>query len=398
MRTLPLTTIFLLLISLSGIAQDRPFIYFGQTTYGAGVVANMIGRGIPSTADFDNNGIADVALPLLETFVIGTAVIREGQFGFELQPNSYFQDGHMYLRIQFEDLTGDNYKELSMDRYDSNNSFEPYIFKNNAGIFENEKMPVPSIFPQGIPLHFGHFNNDGIPDAAYWDDNLFLVDGSNGVKYKIPYPTGRTYFMDFNHDGLMDVFNDQYYSQSQGAYGDYLLLSKGDFSFDEFLTFGRANIDGFGDFDADGILDIIDWEPGMAFSLKLNLKSQDQAQTAGWVVNTNNEDKSLAVYDLNQDGFDDVILFGWDSTYYCQTQPDLTFKVFTTKFGKGGQKFFTRDESWPLGTLVGQDGSGGMVYYHLSFENGVFRAEDRTDRILPPQVNTVPYRFDLIAT
>lgn len=398
MRTLSFSVFFPFLFTLVGFTQNRPLVYFGQTTYGAGVVANMIGRGIPATADINNDGIADVGLPLLQNFQVGTAVIRNGEFGLEMQPHAYFEDGQIYLRIQFEDLTGDGYKELTLNRYDSNNSFEPYLFKNEAGIIEGTRMPVPAVFPQGIPMQFGHFNNDEITDGAYFDGNLYLLDGSDGSEYEIPFTTGRTFLMDFNGDGLTDVLNAQYYSAVHSAYGHLLLLGKGDFSFEEYLTIGNVNIDGFGDFDGDGVLDIIDWDRGMAFNLKLNLKSQNQPQNTAWTVNTVNQDKSLAVYDLNQDGLDDVILFGRDSTYYCQTQPDLSFRVFATKFGNGGQKFFTRDKSWPLGTVVGQDGSGGLVYYHLSFENNAFQAEDRSDRILPPMVNTVPYRFDLLST
>ncbi|MEZ5059654.1 MAG: hypothetical protein R2879_21695 [Saprospiraceae bacterium] len=397
MRVLNLTYLLLLFFSVSVSAQDRPFIYFGQTTYGAGVVANMIGRGIPATADFNNDGVADVGLPLLQNFIIATSVYRNGEFGFEIQPNSYFQDGNIYLRIQFEDLTDDGYKELSMQRYDSNNAFEPYLFKNNMGIFEDARMPVPSVFPKDTPLQFGHFNNDGIPDAAYRDGNLFIINGADGTIHEMPFTYGRLFFMDFNHDGLIDIINSQYYSDVHSAYGDLLLLSKGDFTFDEYLTIDNRNVDGFGDFDGDGVEDIIDWDRGMAFNLKLNLKSQNQATNINWIVNQENQDRSLAVYDLNEDGLDDVILFGRDSTYYCQTQPDLSFKIFSTVFGKGGQKFFTRDESWPLGTLVGQDGTGGLIYYHLSFENNNFQVEDRSARVIPPQVNSIPYRFDLLA-
>ncbi|MDR1342860.1 MAG: FG-GAP-like repeat-containing protein [Prevotellaceae bacterium] len=163
-----------------------------------------------------------------------------------------------------------------------------YLYKNTAGTgFELQDKAVNGAnFPRatGGSVAWGDYNNDGYPDILYT-------------------ATG--------HDGWGDG-----YDRNIGIYtnnGDGTFTSDGGHTFDYGPQNGEA---AWIDYDNDGCLDVFvtgyDWDPTYGYTGKLFHNNQNGTFTkiTGHGITPTQFSSSIAVGDLNNDGFADVALIG----------------------------------------------------------------------------------------
>jgi len=262
MRLLPL---LFLLLSTCLFAQNRPLTYFSQATFGNPSYTE-VGRGIIQAADLNGDSIADIAVGSRSIFQVGYARIEDGRLYMDMQPVNFVEDKR-FNRGQLTDVDSDGDIDFSMQNTDA--SQQPwintiYVFDNVEDTIQYTPIGFPAIFPENTSLYFGKFNEDEITDAFYRQgDDYLIMDGATGQTYApIPpvissFANPQTIIRDLNGDGMLD-----FSAQVDGFPGSdtivhIIYINEGDFVFNTYETRGFVRPRNFGDFDGDGILDLI---------------------------------------------------------------------------------------------------------------------------------------------
>ncbi len=277
------------------------------------------------TADFNNDGYADVVLAGPDAFYGGAGPITvslgagDGTFHAPIAfPSKYFVQ-----QLLTGDLNKDGKADLLAVTIDSSSSFITYYISvflgKGDGTFGAEAdYPLPPVYGDAFEVALADFNGDGKLDLAIADTNSISVrfgngDGSFADPVSVPsgtYPSALT-AMDVNGDGKQDLV------YSGGGNNGYVLvtqLGNGDGTFGAPITYGLPqNLSvaqlSPGDFNGDGKLDL-------AALLKVENNLATVATFAGdgaghftlsTITPVSSLANNLAVADFNGDGKPDIV-------------------------------------------------------------------------------------------
>jgi FG-GAP-like repeat/Bacterial Ig-like domain (group 3)/FG-GAP repeat len=344
-------------VGYGGPASPTGAVSFVDTSFGNNVLATAsLGTGIPgtgfleslspsfgsyptseSTADFNGDGIPDLAIVSTNTYAGGSYTLAvflgkgDGTFraGPTIQPSGMQVDPFMI----FGDFNGDGKLDLAMLTWGLDSTSYLTILLNNGDSSFTAKPTVVAVSQSnrggdGIPgtMAAADFNGDGKLDLAVVGDYIsaggvgILLGNGDGTfsTARILVPDqdfGRVAVGDFNGDGIPDLVVTHYFEFGTPP---TIFLGKGDGAFTAKLA--SFTLDYFptsivvGDFNGDGIVDL-------AFSdlngVEIALGNGDGTfnETSASPIQVPDELYSLQAGDFNHDGKLD--LAGWD-TYFGQ--------------------------------------------------------------------------------
>ncbi len=367
-----------LLICLCGIttanAQLHPLTYYSQLSFGANwanfTIGIMVGR-------INNDTLPDVVMTGAQTYHLGFGEMQNGKLHFAMRPQQFIRDREYLFKGQLVDFDNDGDLDFQSGMHTLPYQYATYIFENQDGMLSNSFYRPSLPLPDSTVLTFGHFNSDSIMDVFYYREppqsspGYHLKNGATGLDM----PLGFDYLSglipnDYNKDGLMDFLQVHPNSPALGTQAHRLYLNRGDFTFDKFETRTLVYADALGDFDGDGVLDLLDFVGGngLNYSIKSSLKSADSALVSPVFVSPKLIEQLPVTIDLNDDGFDDFLVFTRDSTFFCKNNGNLTFEIFpideVAKVAAHRQH-----PDLPKGTLLGLSYDGTPVRLELVFSD-----------------------------
>ena len=396
-----LLLLFLLLWGSLLSAQDRPLTYFSQVTFGNPTYGE-IGKGAIQAADINGDSIADIAVGSHSTFQVGYGRIENGVLHFDMQAVDFVEEDFFSFG-QLIDVDSDGDVDFTMKRSTSQQPFiyANYIFDNVEDTIQYFPIDPPLLFPQEVLLNFGDYNEDEITDAYYREGNDYLImDGATGETHQplppsVPnVPSSQATRIDLNGDGMMDFYLHVDNFPNSDTIVHEVLINEGDFVFTKYGTRGFLRAENFGDFDGDGVLDVVGNRAdggSLDFRIKSNMVSADSAHFFDVSLNSPSFERSILPYDLNEDGYDDLVIFTLDTVYFCKNNQDQTFEIFNFPQVNPARLFFTTHPSWPNGTVVSEQGSVIPFLYHLNFDGTTFSVKKSKATIGPPVIDEPPY-------
>jgi uncharacterized repeat protein (TIGR01451 family) len=240
------------------------FTLTGTPTAAAG--ANWIAVG-----DFNNDGNLDMAVANSSADTV-SILLGNGLGGFSA--GTPLTAGSTPFAVIAGDFNGDGILDLAVSN--SGGSTLTVFLGLGSGLFGTGTSFTVGVSPQEVVV--GDFNEDGIPDLAVANlgdstCSILLGTGTGFFTVQAPISTGTTGFpiglivADFNHDGHLDLG-----AVNASSIGVLLGAGTGLFTLVETVIPGTSDlISGVaGDFDGDGILDVIISERslGKAYLLK----------------------------------------------------------------------------------------------------------------------------------
>ena len=311
----------------------------------AGIRQNKIG-----VADFNSDGVRDIVTS-------GNDIVIN-QFNLTLSPfenHRNFEVPGGPIVVASADFNSDSIMDLAITNSLGDEQFVRIFLGNGDGDFElKNEIPVLSSFS----IEIADFNQDGIPDIATPEYNLYLGVGhksivtilvGNGdgtfslgraVDIRGLQPSGLA-VADFNNDGLMD-----FVTANSQSFNISVVLGQGELNFAEPIQydlefpFGPISI-AVSDFDQDGNEDIA---LTRRFRLTVFLGNGDgtfvESETYFFMVQN---PWAVQTADLNGDQITDVLAAGTSSTSFPEYSENLA--VFIGK----GDGCFAEPEFYPFG-------------------------------------------------
>ncbi len=308
------------------------------------IITIVAGKGAASVeiADFNKDGKPDMAIANAEDSSV-TILLNTGNRKFKPSAGSPFYAGHFPNDINIADFNKDGNLDLALANHEK--KYFTVLVGNGKGQFE----PAPhspfavQVKPHTHGIISADFNNDGNLDIATdsWAvDSIVILDGdgkgdfTNPVYYatgKHPYQRLRTF--DFNRDGNADIVTTNLDGNNVSILsGD----GKGNFTqhlFDAGSTpFGVA----IGDFNNDKNEDLaVINSPSLAnvnsgkdgLTVLLNDGKGNFMPMKGSPFATGTGPSRVATGDLNNDGFDDIVVAdykSYDFTIYYMNKNGLS--------------------------------------------------------------------------
>ncbi|MHB1839379.1 MAG: beta strand repeat-containing protein [Acidobacteriaceae bacterium] len=298
---------------LDALPGGRNFL--AATQMGPGNMADAV-----ATADFNGDGLPDVAVAYLEDGKVGVMLGNgNGTFGAQ---TLYSVGKHPYS-IAVGDLNHDGSPDIVVAN--ETDGTVSVLLNNGSGGFGTASTYTVGRLPTGVAI--GDLNGDGFPDLAVTNyggnDVSILINSGTGTFTPGSTPTlaagtnpYNVAIADFRGDGKNDVAITNFKSSDAEVY-----LGNGDGSFQSPTTFtipslpgggGVAPVGGIepssiavGDFNRDGNLDFaVGTAAGNTIAIFLGNGSGGFTSSA---IQTLNFPVSIAVGDVNGDGIPDIV-------------------------------------------------------------------------------------------
>ncbi|MCC7506482.1 MAG: VCBS repeat-containing protein [Saprospiraceae bacterium] len=373
-----------LLCPIFAHAQLRPLTYFSQWSNGAnwsGFSANIL------IGDINGDTVPDLVVSGNANYQLGYGEIAGGKLRFSMQPIQLWREDEYLILGQLVDFDGDGDLDYHTGMHRLPYQYATYIFENTGNALAETYYRPAAPLPDSCQLFFGHYDEDEILDVYFFKNQKFrLLKGSNGTVLDIPFANSNVFkTLDMNGDGRMDFLKQNTVSPALGSFSHELFLNRGDFTFDVFETAGLVYDDAHGDFDNDGVPDLLDdLGGGLKYRIKSNLKSQNEPVITDVVLsNTTAISPNVLVLDLNGDGFDDFIVTTRDSAYFCKNLHNLTFQQYVIPRGVEST-LFRQHPDLPHGMAMGVTYEGAPIRLLFAFsENAGFSMEKDFDACTP---------------
>jgi hypothetical protein len=307
---------------------------------------------IIAVADFNGDGKPDFAAGLAAGYPSSLVVfLGNGDGTFKATPNPPIGSDNVTAAFSVADFNGDGIPDIALPVVDkSNNTIADLqiLLGNGDGTFTAGQTLVNT---SGGTIATGDFNGDGIPDlalAGYYsgagpgtsNPNIVSIllgngDGTFSVRPSIAVPAGPLVIGDFNGDGKADlaivIAQNATNTPQQGAVT--ILLGNGD------GTFTAAPSPAAGpypytitaaDFNGDGILDLAigsrnSYSSFVSGSVAILLGNGDGTFRPAASVPTNGIPESISVGDFNGDGKPDMVVANTSSAAIFLGDGDGTF-------------------------------------------------------------------------
>jgi hypothetical protein len=289
-------------------------------------------------ADCDNDGLLDLV-------VTGTINLGFLSYGAGAITRIYHNDGGSFTNfislpglyhsaVAWCDYDRDGFIDLAVCGLDTNDVAVTRIYHNNRnGTFSDIAAGLLGLY--GGSIAWGDFNNDGAPDLLVTGGGpgpLAKLYRNNGdgtfsdIDAAIPGPTGGTAsWGDFNNDGKLDLLLVGITNVSNFRTLAGVFLGNGDGTFTNTwslpaaATFAAVESGAIGDFDNDGLLDVV---IGLAGTVAYK-NNGNGSFTSNAVINSNA--KFVACGDLNCDGLVDIVAGDSGSTRIFANNGNTTF-------------------------------------------------------------------------
>ena len=365
-------------------AQLRPLTYFSQWSNGAswsGFSANIL------IGDINGDAVPDLIVSGNANYQLGYGEMTDGQLRFSMQPIQLWREDEYLILGQLVDFDGDGDLDYHTGMHRLPYQYATYIFENTGNSLAETYYRPAAPLPDSCLLFFGQYDEDEILDVYFIKNQKYqLLKGNTGAVLDIPFANSNVFkTLDMNGDGRLDFLKRNTVSPVLGTFSHELFLNRGDFTFDVFETAGLVNDDVHGDFDNDGVLDLLDdLGGGLKYRIKSNLKSQNNPVVTDVVLsNTSAVSPNIFVLDLNADGFDDFIVTTRDSTYFCKNLHNLTFQQYVIPRGVEST-LFRQHPDLPHGMVLGVTYEGAPIRLLFAFsENAGFSMQKDFDACTP---------------
>lgn len=245
-----------------------------------------------------------------------------------LAANVDYPAGSQLTAIALGDLNGDGKLDIVVTNAVGPSGTAIVLLGTGGGMFAGNLAYQVGIYPNGVAL--GDLNGDGKSDIVvantgadgYWSASVLLGKGDGTFAAKVDYDTGHgpsaVRLGDLNGDGNLDII------MSSSIYLNNVdtvtvLLGKGDGTFAAKVEYGTGvspNSVALGDFNGDGWLDVVtsnfgDSPQSGGVSLLLGKGDGTFATKLDYLVA--DPPSSIAVGDLNDDGWLDIVTTGGNS-------------------------------------------------------------------------------------
>ena len=268
------------------------------TTFGNGSVS-------AATADFNNDGLADLAVVNSND---GTVSIALGRGDGSFSSSTAYQAGPSPVSVAVGDFNGDGALDLAVAN--SQGSSVSVLLGNGDGTFQSPITYAVGNSPTWVAV--SDVNNDGVLDlvVANSSDNtisVLLGNGDGTFQTQLTAPTGegplQLAVADVNGDGNPDVITADSVDNTISV-----LLGNGDGTFASCTVYGvgtNPHYVSVADFNGDGILDlaVTNYDDDTVGVLLGNGDGTFQPQTT---FSVGQNPGQIAVADFNRDGFLDI--------------------------------------------------------------------------------------------
>lgn len=234
--------------------------FSNQVTYAAGSSPLSVTIG-----NFNNDNLLDIAVVNYYSNNFGI-FLGHGDGSFSNQVTYYIGYNSGPRSIATADLNNDGYLDIAVANF-RGNSFGVFLGYGN-GTFASNGIHSTGVDAAPDYLVIGDVNNDTYLDIIvtnYYADNIGVFLGSRDASFsaQMRYPTGSSsrpcfdVIGDFNNDSRLDIAIVNCHRQNIGIFYGY-----GDGTFSNIITYTAGNGSApqsiaVGDFDQDGLLDIV---------------------------------------------------------------------------------------------------------------------------------------------
>lgn len=409
MKNFTLTSLLLLLLSFGTQAQSFEEISGPTEDYWFSSSAIV---------DIDNDGDMDIIISgAVDTTTGGPdtsiAKVYINEDGTFTESTSFIIAHPLHIGdMKLFDMNNDGLLDLVMTglSYDDIVNYKLYVYINSGSSFDLVEEDPGKIFGS---IDYGDFNNNGNLDfitngtqyiegtgfvnkidifknmESSFEKSLLISDGTQNGNLKL---------VDFNNDNLLDIIqigNDDNYDILFNIY-----KNTGDGQLEEVVNFGNigsGNI-AIADFNADGLLDIVAQGSDENYDpvLKVYFNEGDfvftELDLTSEATSNSNGAKTIAIGDLNSDGYNDFITIGEDNDYNGFTKifnfnpTDETFNVVTEStglIGIGGSGYIVLED-------VNADSQLDILVSGFSDVNGDYTGVTKLYKNLSTAVNEKP--------
>jgi uncharacterized protein (TIGR03437 family) len=310
----------------TGEASPEPHISVGVIASGAGKVTNITvpdGAATVATADFNNDGHADLAVVYTGTFSGGTqsaggVAILLGNGDGTFQPAVSYPAGPNALHVAIADLNNDGKLDLAVT---ADSGSVTLLLGNGDGTFRSGSTITAGLGTGPVSVIAADFNGDGKLDLATSneDGTISILLGNGDGTFQTPqnFKAGSDCIYlaaaDFNKDGKLDLAINDFASSLL-----IVMLGKGDGTFGPPAVYNTTPTPTgliITDFNGDGNLDIVTGSgtPGIITAdfgsgdISVLLGNGDGTFQGGPLYPLGSRPFAIATADLNGDGLPDLV-------------------------------------------------------------------------------------------